>query len=239
VSLPLAPFLTVWAVLAMNIASPGPNVLNTITAAMGSGRAAGIASAVAVAVGVGLWCIGMTLGMAALFLALPATRTILTVIAICLLLWFASRYLRTAWQGWRGTGGRLTGRPGLSLRASFLRSLSVNALNPKALTTWVLILTLFPVARAGAGDITLLCAGASAIAFAIHSAYAVAFSTAPAARTYLRAAPVINGAVGVFFTGFAIKLAVGLLPRLLQNQISATHLPTGSRSSNVVSPSKR
>lgn len=211
-SLPLAPFLTVWTVLAMNIASPGPNVLNTITTAMGSGRAAGLASAAAVALGIGIWCVGMTLGMAALFLALPAARAILTVIAICLLLWFASRYLRAAWQGWRGTGKKLAGRSGLSLRAAFLRSLSVNALNPKALTTWVLILTLFPVARAGAGDIALLCAGASAIAFAIHAAYAVAFSTAPAARAYLRAAPVINGAVGLFFAGFAVRLAAGLLP---------------------------
>jgi threonine/homoserine/homoserine lactone efflux protein len=211
VSLPLAPFLTVWAVLAMNIASPGPNVLNTITTAMGSGRAAGLASAVAVAVGVGLWCLGMTLGMAALFLALPATRTFLTLIAIFLLLWFATRYLRNAWQGWRGTSARLAGRQGLSPAASFLRSLSVNALNPKALTTWVLILTLFPVARAHAGDIALLCIGASSIAFAIHAAYAVAFSTAPAARAYLRAAPAINAAVGIFFTGFAVKLATGLL----------------------------
>lgn len=211
-SLPLAPFLTVWAVLAMNVASPGPNVLNTITTAMGSGRAAGLASALAVAVGVGLWCLGMTLGMAALFLALPATRTILTVVAICLLLWFAARYLGTAWQGSRGAGPRLAGRQGLSTRASFLRSLSVNALNPKALTTWVLILTLFPVARAGAGDIAFLCMGASVIAFAIHAAYAVAFSTAPAARAYLRAAPVINAAVGLFFAGFAIRLMAGLVP---------------------------
>jgi threonine/homoserine/homoserine lactone efflux protein len=211
VSLPLAPFLTVWAVLAMNIASPGPNVLNTITTAMGSGRAAGLASAIAVAVGVGLWCIGMTLGMAALFLALPATRTILTVIAICLLLWFATRYLRNAWHGWRGTSARLSGRQGLALRTSFLRSLSVNALNPKALTTWVLILALFPVSHADPSDIAVLCIGASSIAFAIHAAYAIAFSTAPAARAYLRAAPVINGAVGVFFAGFAVKLAASLL----------------------------
>ncbi len=210
-NLPLAPFLTVWAVLAMNIASPGPNVLNTITTAMGSGRAAGLASALAVAAGIGLWCIGMTLGMAALFLALPATRTMLTGIAICLLLWFSGRYLRTAWLGWLGSGSRLSGRQGLSLRTSFLRSLSVNALNPKALTTWVVVLSLFPIARAGAGDIGLLCAGASIIAFAIHAAYALAFSTAPAARAYLRAAPVINGAVGLFFAGFAIRLAADLL----------------------------
>lgn len=211
-SLTFAPFLTVWAVLAMNIASPGPNVLNTITTAMGSGRGPGLASAAGVALGVGLWCLGMTLGMAALFQAVPAMRTVLTVIATGLLLWFAARYLGTAWAGWRHGTQRIAGRAGLGARASFLRSLSVNAMNPKALTTWVVILSLFPVARAHAGDIALLGAGAAAIAFSIHAGYALAFSTPPAARVWLRLAPLINAGVGIFFAGFAAKLALGLLP---------------------------
>ncbi|MBC7141997.1 MAG: LysE family translocator [Rhodobacteraceae bacterium] len=211
-SLTIAPFLTVWAVLAMNIASPGPNVLNTITTAMGSGRGPGLASAAGVALGIGLWCLGMTLGMAALFQAVPAMRTAMTVIAIGLLLWFASRYLRAAWAAWHQEGGRIAGRAGLGHRAAFLRSLSVNATNPKALTTWVVILSLFPVARAHAGDIALLGAGAAAIAFTIHAGYALVFSAPPAARLWLRLAPLINAGVGLFFAGFAARLALGLLP---------------------------
>ncbi len=209
--LPLGEFLTVWAILAVNILSPGPNVLNTITTAMGSGRAAGIASALGVGLGIGIWCLGMTLGMAAVFRAFPEARVALTAFGICLLLWFASRYLRNAWAGWRGTGGRLAARAGLTFGASFLRSLSVNALNPKALTTWVAVLALFPVARAGWGDILLLWAGTACLAFTIHAAYGLAFSTAPAARFYLRAAPAVNAGVGLFFMAFALKLLTGLL----------------------------
>ncbi len=209
--LPGHEFLTVWAILAVNVLSPGPNVLNTITTAMGSGRAPGIGSALGVGLGIGIWCLGMTLGMAAVFRALPATRTALTVLGIGLLLWFASRYFLNAWAGWRGTGKMLAGRAGLSFRASFLRSLSVNALNPKALTTWVAVLTLFPVARAGAGDIVLLWAGTACLAFLIHAGYALAFSTSPAARFYLRAAPAVNAGVGLFFVAFALKLLRGLL----------------------------
>jgi len=209
--LPLGAFLTVWAILAVNILSPGPNVLNTITTAMGSGRAAGMASALGVGLGIGIWCLGMTLGMAAVFRAVPAMRAVLTGIGICLLLWFASRYLRNAWVGWRGTGGRLAARAGMTFGASFLRSLSVNALNPKALTTWVAILSLFPVMRAGWGDILLLWAGTAILAFTIHATYAVVFSTAPAARFYLRAAPAVNACVGLFFVAFALTLLNGLL----------------------------
>ena len=53
-TLPLADFLTVWTFLAVNILSPGPNVLNTISAAMSSGRPAGLGSALGVGVGLGL-----------------------------------------------------------------------------------------------------------------------------------------------------------------------------------------
>lgn len=73
-ALPLSEFVPVWGFLALNILSPGPNVLNTMTTAMGSGRRAGLTSAAGVAVGIGLWCLGMSLGMAALFAALPAAR---------------------------------------------------------------------------------------------------------------------------------------------------------------------
>ena len=210
VTLPLAPFLAVWAVLAMNIASPGPNVLNTIASALGSGRKAGLASAAGVAVGIGLWCLGMTLGMAAVFQAVPVARTALTLLAIGLLLWFASRYLRAAVAGWQGGTGRVTGRSGLTARASFTRSLAVNAMNPKALTTWVVILSLFPASEARAGDIAVLGLGAATLAFSIHAGYALAFSTAPAARLWARLAPAISAAVGLFFAGFAARLALGL-----------------------------
>jgi threonine efflux protein len=81
VTLPIGAFLTVWTILALNILSPGPNVLNTITTAMGSGRAAGLASAAAVGLGIGLWCLSMSLGMAALFAVVPHAEEALTVMA--------------------------------------------------------------------------------------------------------------------------------------------------------------
>jgi threonine/homoserine/homoserine lactone efflux protein len=211
-SVPIEHFLTVWVVLAMNIASPGPNVLNTMTTAMGSGRGPGLASAAGVGLGIGGWCLAMTLGVAALFDAVPVARTLLTVVAIALLVWFICRFLRNAWIGYHNrTDTRLAGQRGIDIRASFLRSLSINATNPKALTTWVLILALFPVARAQGPDIAILGLGAAAIGFTLHAVYAVAFSTGPATRAYLRAAPAINAGVAIFFAGFAIKLALGLI----------------------------
>ncbi len=98
---------------------------------------------------------------------------------------------------------------GLGWRDGFRRALLVNAVNPKALTSWLAVLGLFPVARAGAGDIALLCVGACVLSFGIHSAYTLAFSTPAAARAYLRAGWVLQAAAGILFTGFALRLVAG------------------------------
>jgi len=215
VTLPLGAFITVWTILALNIVSPGPNVLNTITTAMGSGRSAGMASAAAVGIGIGVWCLAMSLGMAAVFAVVPYAEETLTVLASGLLVWFAVKYLRAGYRGASGREASIRGVAGLGLGASFLRSLAVNATNPKALTTWIAILGIFPVAEARTGDVAFLTAGACALSLSIHAVYAALFSTRPAAAVYLRAAPVINLAVGVFFLGFAVKLTAPLLSRAL------------------------
>ncbi|MFN3953951.1 MAG: LysE family translocator [Pararhodobacter sp.] len=228
IGVPLAEFVTVWSILALNIAAPGPNVLNTIAAAIGSGRAAGLASAAGVGFGIGLWCLGMSLGMAAIFAALPLAKQAMTLLAAGLLLWFASRFLAQAQLGFaagplaeRGMdagiaeGAAFPARApatATALRAAFLRSFSINAANPKALTTWLAVLAIFPVARAGPADLALLCAGACALSLGIHAAYALAFSAPPAARAYLRLAPAINLAVALFFALFALMLLASLWP---------------------------
>ena len=214
-TLPLGAFLTVWTILALNILSPGPNVLNTITTAMGSGRAAGFASAAAVGLGIGIWCLSMSLGLAALFAVVPYAEETLTVMAAGLLVWFATKYVRAGLRGVTGRTVSLSGVAGLGLRTSFLRSLAVNATNPKALTTWIAILGIFPTASAGPGDIALLTAGACVLSFSIHTVYAAVFSTRHAAAFYLRAAPVVNLGVGVFFIWFAVKLAAPLVARAM------------------------
>lgn len=209
-ALPLSDFLPVWGFLAANIVSPGPNVLTTIALSMGSGRAAGMGSASGVGIGIGLWCLGMTFGVSAILGAVPDLQRLLTLAAVGLLLWFAFRYLRAAWAGWQARSMRLPpASEGLHWRDGFRRALLVNAMNPKALTSWLAVLGLFPVARADGSDIALLCAGACLLSFGIHSAYTLAFSTPAAARAYLRAGWLLQAIAGVLFTAFALRLVAG------------------------------
>ena len=77
----------------------------------------------------------------------------MTAVAVGLLSFFALRHLRGAIRSFHGARRGLSPeREALGVGAAFRRALTINALNPKALTTWLAILAIFPVARAGAGD---------------------------------------------------------------------------------------
>lgn len=209
-TLPFGAFVTVWLFLAANIASPGPNVLNTVALAMGSGRRAGFGSACGVGLGIGLWCLSMLLGLAAVIAVLPWAAVALRWAAVGLLLLFSVRYLRSAWAGYRARGMPLPeGQRGAGFATGFRRALAVIAVNPKALTSWLAVMGMFPVAEAKAGDVALLCAGACLLSFSIHGIYMILFSTAPALRFYLRAGWLLQAAAGVLFAGFALRLVAG------------------------------
>lgn len=204
-------FLTVWAFLAANIASPGPNVLTTIALAMGSGRTAGFGSSIGVGLGIALWCLSMTLGVATVLAHVPMASLLLAVAGIGLLMWFATRYARAALRGYRQRGmAAPEARNGVGFAQGFRRSLAVNALNPKALTSWIAILAIFPTDRATPADIATLCAGACLTAFTIHAAYTLVFSTPVALRAYLRAGWLLQALAATMFTAFALRLALSL-----------------------------
>ncbi|WGV15054.1 LysE family translocator [Fuscovulum ytuae] len=209
-SLPFGAFVTVWLFLAANIASPGPNVLNTIALAMGSGRRAGLGSACGVGLGIGLWCLSMLLGLAAVIAVAPWMAEVLRWAAVGLLLLFAGRYLRAALAGYRARGMAVPeARRGAGFATGFRRALAVIAVNPKALTSWLAVMGMFPVADAQAGDMAVLCAGACVLSFSIHGIYMILFSTAPALRFYLRAGWLLQGVAGLLFAGFALRLVAG------------------------------
>lgn len=214
VTLPWGAFLAVWGFLALNILTPGPNVLNTVTLAIGSGRRAGLGAALGSGLGFGIWALGTMLGLAALLAALPQARVLLTALAAGLLVWFAARHLRAARAGFaarrRGEPPIPPGRAGAGFGTGFWRALAVLLTNPKALTTWLAVAGLFPAARAGAGDLALFCLGGMALGAGIHAGYALVFSTQAAARAWLRAAPALNLGVAAVFLGFALRLAAGL-----------------------------
>ncbi|MDN5786867.1 LysE family translocator [Pseudorhodobacter sp.] len=212
-SLPFSSFLLVWSIVALNTMTPGPNVVNTIATAMSAGRRAGLGAAAGVGIGVALWCLASTLGFAEVFAAVPRAEFAMQCVATALLGWLALRALRLAWAGLHGARRGLPQAPAqLSYRRALGRAILISAANPKVLTTWLSIVTLFPVASARSADIAVLALGSALIGLSFHSLYATVFSSGPAARFYLRAGWVIYLVAGAFFA----ILSAAMLTRLLR-----------------------
>jgi threonine/homoserine/homoserine lactone efflux protein len=198
--------MTALAFFGANVLSPGPNVFNTIAIALGSGRRAALAVVPAVALGVLLWASAAVLGAAVLFRQFPAAKTGLTAIGGALLIWFALRYLRRAWFWCDAIGRDRVVTP----REAFAISLGILATNPKALTTWLVLVSIFPAGRAGPVGLAAMILGAAAIAALGHLAYGLAFSTRRAARAYARIGRWINAAVGLFFGSLGVTLLLSV-----------------------------
>ena len=176
-ALPWAEIATAWAVFAANILSPGPNVFNTIAIALGSGRRAALAVVPAIAVGVFGWSSAALLGAAAVFRRVNWAEPALTLAGGVLLLWLASRYLRRAWTWQPELAERV-----IAPREAFALTLGILATNPKALTTWLVLISIFPAGAASPAAVAVMIAGSVALAALGHLFYALAFSTRAAAR---------------------------------------------------------
>ncbi|HUF56224.1 MAG TPA: LysE family transporter [Thermohalobaculum sp.] len=203
-NLPWAEIATAWAVFAANILSPGPNVFNTIAIALGSGRRTALAVVPAVALGVLGWSSAALLGAAAVFRRVDWAEPALTLLGGVLLLWLASRYVRRAWSWDPQIAAQV-----IAPRAAFALTLGILATNPKALTTWLVLISIFPTADASADAVAVMIAGSVTLAALGHAGYALLFSTRPAARAYARAGRWVNAGVAVFFTVLAVKLIAG------------------------------
>ena len=80
--------------------------------------------------------------------------------------------------------------------------------NPKVLTTWLAVISLFPVIASDVLDITLFTLMAGGMSFAGHALFALLF----ASRIYLRLDRPINAVVGIGFSLYWLKMLAGLLP---------------------------
>jgi threonine/homoserine/homoserine lactone efflux protein len=202
VSIPWHDIATTLAFFTANVLSPGPNVFNTIAIALGSGRRSALAVVPAVALGILGWASAAILGAALLFRQFPRLESGLTALGGLLLVWFATRYLHRAWT-WSAQVGR--GKV-VSPRQAFAITLGILATNPKALTSWLIIVSIFPAGSAGWAANTILVLGAATLSALGHLFYALTFSTRHAAQAYARAGHWINAAVGVFFFSLGVTL---------------------------------
>ena len=186
----------------LNVFIPGPNVLNTIATSMGSGRSSGIACAFATCLGVFLTSLISLFGAAIILYKIPFIYKSLTVLGGLLLLYFSKRYIEKALS----SSERLVALENINIKIAFRQAFLVLITNPKMMTTFLAVISLFPIVASNFKYVLIFSFMASISSFSGHFIFATIFSTDLASKIYMKLYRPINGLVGIGFIIYSLKL---------------------------------
>ncbi len=187
------------SIVALGIVlTPGPNMIYLVSRSITQGRRAGLISLLGVAAGFFVYLAAAALGLAAVFVAVPAAYTALKIAGGLYLLWLA-------WQAVRPGGvSAFSPKEGMPIdrpRRLFTMGLVTNLLNPKIAVLYVTLLPQFIDPDRGAvvaqslmlGGVQIIIAlTVNALIVIFAGALATFLSTRP---TWLRAQRYLMGAV--------------------------------------------
>ena len=174
---------------------------------MGSGRSSGIACALATGIGVILTALTSLFGAAIILYQIPLIYKSLTVLGALLLLYFSKRYIKKALS----PNEELKIRENVKSIAAFQQAFLVLISNPKMMTTWLAVISLFPIVASSLNHIIIFSLMAGIASFTGHFIFATVFSTSLAIRIYIIVYRPINALVGIGFIIYAIKLVLNIL----------------------------
>lgn len=198
----ISSLLLALGIFSVGFVSIGPNILAIIGTSMERGRGAGVKLALGVGTGSAVWATLTVGGLTALITAYAGIVTLLKIFGAAYLVWLAFKAFRSA-----VTPAHLQTPRSARGKNLFLQGVAIQLTNPKAALQWIAIVGV------GLGEAAPLWVGlalivfATALSLAVHALYAVTFSTAPVIVAYRRSRRWIEGALGLFFSFAAYKIA--------------------------------
>ncbi|MCF1473034.1 LysE family translocator [Agrobacterium vitis] len=186
--------------------SPGPAMLATMGTSMESGRKAGIAFGLGIAVSALAWGALSFLGLSTLLAAYAGVLDLIRIFGCLYLLYLAWKSFRSAFSNY-DLSVNLTGKKEYKASHVFLRGCALNLTNPKAILTWVAIISLAIEPGAPLWTVFAVLAGTISFSVVFYTLIAIAFSTPKMVSIYSRARRWIDATLGLVFTVSAYKLA--------------------------------
>jgi threonine efflux protein len=186
--------------------SPGPAMLATMGTAMESGRKAGIALGLGIVVSALFWGVLSFLGLSTLLLAYAGILDFIRIFGCLYLLYLAWKAFRSAFSRY-DLRANVTGEKEYNALQVFLRGCGLNLTNPKAVLTWVAIISIAIEPGAPLWTVFAVLAGTMAFSLVFYTLIAIVFSTPKMVSVYSRARRWIDGTLGIVFTFSAYKLA--------------------------------
>ena len=192
--------LMVYAVYIVGTASPGPSNMTIMAVAMQYGRRAALTLAAGVMTGSLSWAALAATGLSAV---LATYADALLAIKICGGLYL----LYLAWKSGR-SALRPAHKPAIVAphAALYRRGFLMHITNPKAIMSWLAVMSLGLQPDSPAFILPAILAGCAALGVAIFGGYAVLFSTATMARAYARARRWIEGSLACMFSYVGLRL---------------------------------
>jgi len=195
------------AVFVLN-ATPGVDLLLTVSRTLQAGARAGSAAALGIGAGCVVHALAAAFGLAALLAVSSAAFAAIKWLGAAYLLWLAWGMARSAWRGEPGMADAVAARPS-SAWQEFRTGLVTNVLNPKVALFFLAFLPQF--IAASTPDKTVAFLGLGAV-FVVQGTVFLLAVVALAARlrrlpSSPRAARWLNGLGAVLFAALAVRLA--------------------------------
>jgi threonine/homoserine/homoserine lactone efflux protein len=199
--------LLVYGAYVLAAGSPGPGTMGIMGVAMRDGRRPAAAMAAGVVTMSFAWGVVAALGFATLITRYAQTLVILKIAGGAYLLWLAFKSVRSAMRSDTGSVPVAAGEADLG--AMYRRGVLMHVGNPKAILSWLALMSLGVGAHASTERVVLAFGGCVAIGVLIFFGYALLFSTAPMVKGYARARRWIEGTLAFAFAGAGLRLVFG------------------------------
>ena len=197
------------AVLVLN-ATPGVDLLLTVSRTAQSGVRAGVMAALGINAGCALHALAAAFGLAALLAWSAAAFTLVKWVGAAYLLWLGIGMLRSAWQGPAAAGADIAPSPSrVSSGADFRRGLLTNLLNPKVALFMLAFLPQFIPAQSAHKTLAFLGLGLLFIVQSLLFLLVVVLLAARLSRlpALTRSARWLQALGGLLFFVLALRLA--------------------------------
>lgn len=196
--------LAAYAILLVGASSPGPAVAMLLGMSTTQGRGAALVASLGIACGSMTLNILTMLGVGLLLSQAAWAMQALRIAGAAYLLWLAWGAFRKAVAPPGVETAQLARQP---VAALFLKGYLIQVLNPKAIAFWVAIAAVGAVNGAPLPAVGAFVAGAFAISFTAHAAWALVLSSRPVRAAYISGRRWVEAGLGGVFAFAAFKLA--------------------------------
>ncbi|MEH3148254.1 MAG: LysE family translocator [Methylobacterium frigidaeris] len=203
---PLGALLPVYAAYLLATASPGPSNMAIMAAAMSRGRRAALALAAGIVTGSLFWAVLAATGLSAVLAAYAEALVVIRVAGGLYLLHLAYRSARAALAASPPPSRVAEGARRPELAALYGRGVLLHLANPKAILSWIAIMSLGLSAGGAPERLAAIVGGCGVLGVAVFGGYALAFSAAPVVRAYRRARRWIEATLAVVFGVAGLRL---------------------------------